>query len=265
LGVSNRFSKLKTLLGLTAISAVFLVGCSPDSKSGSEKTDKVSQTEQAAVVSGTAMTDAKSGEVKTGDGKPADTDEEISALGAKVLDHSKFVGKVKMGYMAAQRAPEVCTKLFCYCGCDYTDEHGSLLDCFTSDHGVDCIYCQGEAVLAYKMTRKGASIAEIQKAVDLNWGPHYPFYEQPSETIKKYWKTRLWEPGDGPTAAEKHDEGKPITDPFTGSQDKDGKPMGKPSGECCGGKKDAKAAQKDAKAAQKDAREAAQKNAPTEK
>ncbi len=170
----------------------------------------------------------------------AKTDDEVSALGAKVLDHSKYVGKVKMGYMAAQRAPDVCQKLFCYCGCDYTDEHGSLLDCFTSDHGVDCIYCQGEAVLAYKMKRKGASIEDIQKAVDLNWGPHYPFHEQPSETIKKYWKTRAWAPGDAPTAEEKHDEGKAITDPFTGSQDKNSKPMGKPNGDCCGGKKGSK-------------------------
>ncbi len=96
-------------------------------------------------------------------------------------------------------------------------------------------------MMAYKMHHKGASIAEIQKAVDLNWGPHYPFNEQPSEAIKKYWKTRIWAPGSGPTAAEKHDEGKAIFDPFTGSQETNSKPMGKPGEGCCGGKKDAKA------------------------
>lgn len=160
----------------------------------------------------------------------------------KVLDHSNYVGKVKMGYMAAEGAPEVCEKLFCYCGCDYTDEHASLLDCFTSDHGVDCIYCQGEAVMAFKMKKKGSSIADIQKAIDLNWGPKYPFYEQPSDAIKRYWKTRLWSPGVGPTVAEKHNESTPLLDPFTGNRDSSSKPMtsGEDSkkGDCCGGKKE---------------------------
>lgn len=147
-----------------------------------------------------------------------------------------------MGYIAAQRVPEICQKIFCYCGCDYTDEHDSLLDCFTSDHGVDCIYCQGEAVMAYKMNRNGSSIADIQKSIDLNWGPKYPFFEQPSPAIKKYWKTRLWAKGNGPTPAEKHNDETPLYDPFTGSQEKNSKPMGKPGEDCCGGKKDAKAA-----------------------
>lgn len=162
----------------------------------------------------------------------------LSALGEKVLDPGKYIGKAKMGYIAAQRVPELCEKIFCYCGCDYTDEHASLLDCFTSDHGVDCIYCQGEAVMAYKMSRKGSSAADIQKAIDLNWGPKYPFFEQPSPAIKKYWKTRLWAPGVGPTAAEKHNDETPLYDPFTGSMEKNVAPMGK-SEDCCG-KKDGK-------------------------
>lgn len=230
---------------LLAGSMVLLIGCSPSPGNLDAAKDNNAGHKQNFSETDKQVATAKTSDLEAS--KPAQTEGAISALGAKVLDHSKFVGKVKMGYMAAQRAPEVCEKLFCYCGCDYTDEHCSLLDCFTSDHGVDCIYCQGEAVLAYKMKRKGASVAEIQKAVDLNWGPHYPFYEQPSDTIKKYWKTREWSPGNAPTAAEKHDEGKPITDPFTGSQDKDSKPMGKPSGDCCGGKKDARSVGKDAK------------------
>lgn len=222
---------------LWAGSILLLFGCSPAPKDmDAAKVTDVGQKQNASE----KEIQAASKKTVTEQPETPRTEGEVSALGAKVLDHSKYVGKVKMGYMAAQRAPEVCQKLFCYCGCDYTDEHGTLLDCFTSDHGVDCIYCQGEAVLAYKMTRKGASIAEIQKAVDLNWGPHYPFYEQPSETIKKYWKTRQWAPGNAPTAAEKHDDGKPIADPFTGGQDKDSKPMGKPGADCCGGKKGSK-------------------------
>jgi hypothetical protein len=231
----RQFHKQRTWLWAGSI--LFLFGCSPSAREvDAAKVTNVGQKQDVSErKKHAALEKAESEQSET-----AKTDDEVSALGAKVLDHSKYVGKVKMGYMAAQRAPDVCQKLFCYCGCDYTDEHGSLLDCFTSDHGVDCIYCQGEAVLAYKMKRKGASIEDIQKAVDLNWGPHYPFHEQPSETIKKYWKTRAWAPGDAPTAEEKHDEGKAITDPFTGSQDKNSKPMGKPNGDCCGGKKGSK-------------------------
>lgn len=161
--------------------------------------------------------------------------QELSPLGKKVLPSAAYIGKAKMGYIAAQRVPEICQKIFCYCGCDYTDEHASLLDCFTSDHGVDCIYCQGEAVMAYKMSRKGSSVAEIQKAIDLNWGPKYPFFEQPSDQIKKYWKTRLWAKGNGPTPAEKHNDETPLYDPFSGTQDKNSKPMGKAE-DCCGKK-----------------------------
>lgn len=175
-------------------------------------------------------------------GEKPDEKSDSKALAARVLMRPDFIGRVKMCYMVAKQIPELCQKLFCYCGCDYTDEHMTLLDCYTSDHSVDCDYCKGEAMMAFRMNRKGSSIAEIQKAIDLNWGPHYPWYEQPMPAIKKYWRTRLWAPGSGPTAVEKHDEGKAILDPFTGSQAANSKPESKPSGSCCGGSKDMKTA-----------------------
>lgn len=151
----------------------------------------------------------------------------------EVLNPEQYVGKVRMGYMAAKAAPEICEKLFCYCGCDYTDEHASLLDCFTSDHGVDCYICQEAAIMALKMKRKGETLSNIQKAVDLRWGKIYPFYEQPSANIKRYWATRLWAPGKEPTAAEKHDENAAsLTPTMAGDNSQDEK---KTPG-CCGGK-----------------------------
>lgn len=223
-------------LALAVFSCAYLTSCA------GEKTSQPSAKSTAP----SADTQSSAGESTQPDATKAletsASSEELSPLGKKVLPANSYIGKAKMGYIAAQRVPEICQKLFCYCGCDYTDEHASLLDCFTSDHGVDCIYCQGEAVMAYKMSRKGSSIEDIQKAIDLNWGPKYPFFEQPSEPIKKYWKTRIWAPGNGPTAAEKHNDETPLIDPFTGSQEKNSKPMGKPGEDCCGGKKDAKAA-----------------------
>lgn len=103
----------------------------------------------------------------------------------EVLDPSKFFGLASFGYAAAKSCPEVMEKLFCYCGCDLTDSHVSLLDCFTSIHGVDCHICQEEAILARKMNSDGSPIAEIQKSIDEKYSKDYPF-EQDTPAYKNY-------------------------------------------------------------------------------
>lgn len=115
-----------------------------------------------------------------------------SLLIKSVLDPEKYFGKAKLGYMAARLCPEICEKLFCYCGCDVTDEHSTLLDCFTSDHGVDCYICQEEALIALKMKREGKSLAEIQKVIDLQYEKQNPF--APTDKLLRYQKERLWQP-----------------------------------------------------------------------
>ncbi len=109
----------------------------------------------------------------------------------EVLDPTNYVGLVKAGYQAAKEIPDICAKLFCYCGCDLTDCHGSLLDCFTSDHGVDCHICQEESILALKFHKKGKSLADIQKFIDKRYAKEYPFEEE-SAALKKYKAERLW-------------------------------------------------------------------------
>lgn len=120
----------------------------------------------------------------------------------KVLPAANYVGKVRLGYMAAAAIPDICEKLFCYCGCDYTDEHGTLLDCFTSIHGEDCTICNDESILALKMHKAGCSLADIQKEIDLTYMIQYPFRVDdrknapatPSEALLAYWKSREWKP-----------------------------------------------------------------------
>lgn len=107
----------------------------------------------------------------------------------EVLDPSKFYGLASFGYAAAKTCPEVMEKIFCYCGCDLTDSHVSLLDCFTSIHGVDCHICQEEAILARKMHSDGSSIVDIQKAIDEKYARDYPF-EQDTPAYKSYKATR---------------------------------------------------------------------------
>jgi hypothetical protein len=108
-----------------------------------------------------------------------------------VLDPGQYFGKAKAGYEAAKAAPEICAKLFCYCGCDLTDEHTSLLDCFTSDHGVDCFICQEEALVANKMKQQGKGLSEVQKTVDLAYCHEYPWDEN-SPAFKKYIADKAW-------------------------------------------------------------------------
>jgi hypothetical protein len=102
-----------------------------------------------------------------------------------VLPAGQFFGPAAVGYQAAQQCPEIIAKLFCYCGCDETDQHSSLLDCFTTTHGADCQICTDEAVIAARMKKQGKSIAEVQEAVDSKYAKEYPF-EKESAALKKY-------------------------------------------------------------------------------
>lgn len=153
-------------------------------KAKSEKSAKKEKSEKADK----AEKSDKTEKVDKGESAPAESKEKLAE---KVLDPSRFFGQAMIGYAAAKNAPEVMVKLFCYCGCDITDSHISLLDCFTSIHGVDCHICQEEAVLALKMTRDNKPVAEIQKLVDETYSSNYPF-EEDSPTYKKYKATKLY-------------------------------------------------------------------------
>ena len=53
----------------------------------------------------------------------------------------------------------------CYCYCDRHFGHKSLLDCFVTTHGSECDVCLREAVLAYQLTKKGKTPAQIRVAI----------------------------------------------------------------------------------------------------
>lgn len=154
-----------------------------------------------------------------------------SAAPPAVLDPSKFFGNARAGYMAAKEAPDVCAQLFCYCGCDLTDEHKTLLDCFTSDHGVDCHICQEEALVGLKMKRQGKSMTEIQKAVDIMFQKQYPF-DEVSPALKKYRAERLWK--EEPTGTSTKTNKTKSKSKNSASKAKAGRVK---AGSCCGGHK----------------------------
>ena len=68
-------------------------------------------------------------------------------------------------YALAAKVKPVLYQQPCYCYCDRHAGHKSLLDCFASMHGSECDICQKEAVLAYQLTKKGETPAQIRSAI----------------------------------------------------------------------------------------------------
>ena len=50
------------------------------------------------------------------------------------LDPALFVGKARVAHAVARDIPDVLDQLYCYCGCDKSAGHKSLLSCYTDNH-----------------------------------------------------------------------------------------------------------------------------------
>jgi hypothetical protein len=50
------------------------------------------------------------------------------------LDPALFVGKASLAHRVAREIPDVLDRLYCYCGCDRSAGHKSLLSCYTDNH-----------------------------------------------------------------------------------------------------------------------------------
>jgi hypothetical protein len=83
----------------------------------------------------------------------------------KTLDPMQFTGEVREAYKVAQENPDLLAQLHCYCGCDRTDGHKNLLDCYRSHHAASCAICTGEALEAKKLFDQGADIETIRAAL----------------------------------------------------------------------------------------------------
>ena len=82
------------------------------------------------------------------------------------LDPARFENPVvKNAYAAAGKVKKVLYQQPCYCHCDRSQGHGSLLDCFTSTHGAGCNICMGEALYSYEQTRKGKTPAQVREGI----------------------------------------------------------------------------------------------------
>jgi hypothetical protein len=72
---------------------------------------------------------------------------------------------VANAYTAAGRVKKVLYQEPCYCHCDRSMGHGSLLDCFVNRHGSECDTCMKEALYAYEQTHKGKTPAQIREGI----------------------------------------------------------------------------------------------------
>lgn len=73
---------------------------------------------------------------------------------------------VQNGYRLAARIKKILYQEPCYCHCDRSQGHGSLLDCYTGKHAAECGTCLREDFYAYEQTRKGKSAAQIREGIE---------------------------------------------------------------------------------------------------
>src|SRR5258708_38123499 len=73
---------------------------------------------------------------------------------------------VQNAYAIAAKIKKTLYQQPCYCHCDRSQGHGSLLDCFASKHGSECGVCMREAIYSYEQTRKGKTAAEIRAGIE---------------------------------------------------------------------------------------------------
>jgi len=72
---------------------------------------------------------------------------------------------VQNAYTVAARIKKTLYQQPCYCHCDRSLGHGSLLDCFASKHGSLCNICMSEDFYAYEQSRKGKTAGQIRAGI----------------------------------------------------------------------------------------------------
>jgi Protein of unknown function with PCYCGC motif len=69
-------------------------------------------------------------------------------------------------YSIAARIKKVLYQQPCYCHCDKSQGHGSLLDCYVSKHAAACGICEREDFYAYEQAHHGKTGAEIREGIE---------------------------------------------------------------------------------------------------
>jgi hypothetical protein len=85
----------------------------------------------------------------------------------ETLSPSQFTDvMVQNAYTLAARIKKTLYQQPCYCHCDRSQGHTSLLDCFASKHGAGCGVCMREAIYSYQQSHKGRTAAQIRAGIE---------------------------------------------------------------------------------------------------
>jgi hypothetical protein len=103
---------------------------------------------------------------------PADLAKTPAAGDRPMLNPLMFVGPARQAYIIAQQSPWLLAQLWCYCGCDRTNGHRSLLDCYRDYHGATCAICTGEALEANQLFNQGSPVEQIRDALRMRFSRH---------------------------------------------------------------------------------------------
>lgn len=72
---------------------------------------------------------------------------------------------VRNAYAVAAKIKKALYQQPCYCHCDRSHGHKSLLDCFASKHGSICGTCMYEDFYTFEQSRKGKTAAQIRAGI----------------------------------------------------------------------------------------------------
>jgi hypothetical protein len=98
------------------------------------------------------------------------------------LSPSLFADPVAQNaYRLAARIKKILYQEPCYCHCDRSQGHGSLLDCYAGKHAGECGICIREGLYSYEESRKGKSAAQIREGIERGDWQHVDVskYESP--------------------------------------------------------------------------------------
>ena len=85
----------------------------------------------------------------------------------ETLDPALFENPVvQNAYALAAKVKRVLYQQPCYCHCDRSIGHGSLLDCFAGKHASVCDVCVREGIYAYEQTQKKKTPAQIRTGIE---------------------------------------------------------------------------------------------------
>ena len=83
------------------------------------------------------------------------------------LSPSLFTDPVAQNaYSIAARIKKILYQEPCYCHCDRSQGHGSLLDCYAGKHAAVCGVCEREDFYAYEQSHKGKTAAQIRDSIE---------------------------------------------------------------------------------------------------